>query len=54
MEDKNLIKVLEILGKEITELQLRCELKDFEIKQLKEKLESVEDYIKNLEVENGK
>ena len=54
MENKHLLKTLEILGKEIEELQLRCELKEFEIKQLEEKLKNVEEYINKLEVENGK
>lgn len=54
MENKYLLKALEVLGKEICNLQLDCEVKDYEIKELNKQLKNVEDYIKNLEVENGK
>lgn len=43
MEENNLLKILEILGKEIKELQQRCELREFEIKQLKEKLTELQE-----------
>lgn len=51
---KEMLKVLEILGKEIINLELDKEFKTYEIKELKHKLKEVENYIKNLEVENGK
>jgi hypothetical protein len=54
MENKYLLKALEILGKEIYNLQLDCEVKDYELKEVRNKLKSVEKYIEKLEVENGK
>lgn len=54
MEYKYLLKALEILGKEIYNLQLDCEIKDYEKQQLQKRLKRVEEYIENLEVENGK
>ena len=54
MENKYLLKALEVLGKEICNLQLDLEVKDYEMSKLQSKLKNVEDYIKKLEVENGK
>ena len=54
MENKYLLKALEVLGKEIYNLQLDCEVKDYELKELRNKLKNVERYIENLEVKNGK
>ena len=51
---KELLKVLEVLGKEIINLELDKDVKDYEIQTLKQKLKNVEDYVKKLEVENGK
>lgn len=51
---KELLKVLEVLGKEIINLELEKDLKSYELKTLKQKLKNVEDYVKKLEVENGK
>ena len=51
---KELLKVLEVLGKEIINLELDKDLKGYEIKTLKQKLKNVEDYVKKLEVENVK
>lgn len=54
MENKYLLKALEILGKEIYNLQLDCEVKDYELKETRNKLKEIEKYIEMLEVENGK
>ena len=51
---KELLKVLEVLGKEIINLELDKDVKVYEIERLKQKLKNVEDYVKKLEVENGK
>ena len=51
---KELLKVLEVLGKEIINLELEKDLKSYELKTLNQKLKNVEDYVKKLEVENGK
>ena len=40
-----LLKVLEILGKEINNLQLDCEIKDYEINKLKQKIKDIENHI---------
>ena len=54
MENKYLLKALEILGKEIYNLQLDCEVKDYELKETRNKLKEIEKYIEMLEVENDK
>lgn len=54
MENKYLLKALEVLGKEIYNLQLDCEVKDYEKENLQNRLKEIEKYIENLEVENGK
>lgn len=41
---KNLIKVLEVLGKEINNLELDKEIKDYEIKELKATIKKVEEH----------
>ena len=51
---KELLKVLEVLGKEIISLELERDVKGYEIETLKQKLKNVEDYVRKLEVENGK
>ena len=51
---KEMLKVLEVLGKEIINLELERDVKGYEIETLKQKLKNVEEYIKKLEVENGK
>jgi hypothetical protein len=51
---KEMLKVLEVLGKEIINLELDKDVKVYEIKRLEQKLKNVEDYVKKLEVENGK
>ena len=53
MENKYLLKVLEILGKEICNLELDRELKDYELKETRNKLKEIEKYIEVLEVKNG-
>jgi hypothetical protein len=40
-----LLKVLEILGKEVNNLQLDCEVKDYEINGLKQKIKDIENHI---------
>ncbi len=54
MENKYLLKALEILGKEICNLELDCEVKEYELKETRNKLKEIEKYIEMLEVENGK
>ena len=49
---KELLKVLEVLGKEIINLELDKDVKGYEIKSLKQRLKSVEKYISSIEVEN--
>lgn len=51
---KELLKVLEVLGKEIINLELDRDVKVYEIERLNQKLKNVEDYVRKLEVENGK
>lgn len=49
MTNKYLLKALEILGKEIYNLQLDCEVKDYELKETRNKLKEIERYIESLE-----
>lgn len=41
---KHLVKVLEVLGKEINNLEIEKELKDYEINNLKEKIKKIEEH----------
>lgn len=43
--NKGLLKVLEVLGNEIVNLELDIEIRDYEIKSLKEKIKNIEDHI---------